>query len=280
MKERVTLTLDKDLIEKIDNRVDGINIRNRSHAIELYLTRHFKEDRIKTAVVLCGGKGTRLRPITYEIPKVMMPVQGKMLIEHIFDLFKKHDINNIVLCVGYLKDKIKEQIGNGFKYGVNVTYVEEDDALGTAGPLKLMQQQGKLPTEPFIVSNGDELKDMDLNAMYEVHKKSSNLATIALAAVDNPSSYGVARLTGNKILEFIEKPENPPSNFINAGLYILDPKIIELIPDGHSMLEKDVFPKLAKDNNLFGFPFDGQWFDTGTPERYEKAIKEWKPLSG
>ena len=112
------------------------------------------------------------------------------------------------------------------------------------------------------------------------HKENKALATIALTTVEDPSQYGVANLKGNRIQAFVEKPrrEEAPSNLINAGFYILEPEVIDYIPEGFTMIEKDVFPKLAKEGKLFGYPFDGQWFDTGTMERYELALKKWKDL--
>jgi NDP-sugar pyrophosphorylase family protein len=280
MKRRVTLTIESEILQKLDKRVDGVNIRNRSHIIEMMLDRQLKNEGIKHAVILCGGKGTRLQPITYEIPKTLIPIQGRPLIDHLFDLLKRHDIRNVTLSVGHMKDKVKEQIGDGFSFGMNVHYNEEETALGTAGAIKLLKQKGTLPREPFIVSNGDELKDIDIESMFREHKNSNALATIALTAVETPSDYGVARLNGNQILEFVEKPSpgDAPSNFINAGFYILEPDVVEMIPEGFSMLEKDVFPKLASMGRLHGFAFSGQWFDTGNMERYERALREWCPI--
>ncbi len=280
MKRRVTLTIESEILQKLDKRVDGVNIRNRSHIIEMMLDRQLKNEGIKHAVILCGGKGTRLQPITYEIPKTLIPIQGRPLIDHLFDLLKRHDIRNVTLSVGHMKDKVKEQIGDGFGFGMNVHYNEEETALGTAGAIKLLKQKGTLPREPFIVSNGDELKDIDIESMFREHKNSNALATIALTAVETPSDYGVARLNGNQILEFVEKPSpgDAPSNFINAGFYILEPDVVDMIPEGFSMLEKDVFPKLASMGRLHGFAFSGQWFDTGNMERYERALREWCPI--
>jgi len=128
---------------------------------------------------------------------------------------------------------------------------------------------------------GDELKDIDLHAMYEFHKRNRAVATIALTTVSDPCHYGVARLDGNRILEFVEKPAKgkEPSNLINSGLYIMEPEVIDMIKPGFCMTEKYVFPLLARQGKLFGFPFSGQWFDTGNMERYERAIKEWKDLA-
>ncbi|MBI4021179.1 MAG: nucleotidyltransferase family protein [Candidatus Aenigmarchaeota archaeon] len=227
------------------------------------------------AVILCGGLGTRLRPITYEIPKVLIPVQGKPVLEHLIDLLKREGVDDIVLSVGHLRDRIRAHCGNGSRLGVRISYLEEASPLGTGGPLRLLDP----PREPFIVSNGDELKDIDLREMLALHQQTNALATIALTQVENPTVYGVARLEGQLIREFVEKPLHPPSNLANAGLYILDPAVIDLVPNGFAMLEKDVFPQIARQGRLAGYPFTGQWFDTGSFERYERAIREWRGLS-
>ncbi len=279
MKERVTLTLDANILADVDSKVDGHKIKNRSHAIELLLMQSLgNSDMPKVAVILAGGVGTRLQPITFEIPKPLVLVHDRTLLEHQFDLFKRHGIKNIVISIGYKGDKIKHAIGDGKRFGVNVSYVEESKPLGTAGPVKLAKQ---FITGTFVTENADELKDIDLNDMYLFHKENKALVTIALTTVDNPSAYGVAKMQGGKILEFVEKPkrEDAPSNLINSGLYMMEPEVLDYIGEGFSMLEKDVFPKLAQEGKLFGYPFSGQWYNTGTLELYEKAIKEWKDIS-
>ena len=275
MKERVTLTLDKNILREVDSKVDGFTVKNRSHAVELMILKALKAHVPKKAVILAGGQGTRLRPITYELPKALIPVHNKTLTEHLFDLFKKYDIRDIILAVGHMRDKIKNHYGDGTKFGIKLSYIEETTPLGTAGPLRLGK---KMLDDTFIASNGDELKDLNIEEMYKVHRDNHALVTIALTTVQDPSQYGVARLSGSKILEFVEKPkkEDAPSNLINSGFYIIEPEVIDLIPRGFSMLEKDVFPKLAKQGKLFGYPFSGQWFDTGNIKRYERALKEWK----
>ena len=273
MKERITITLDGNLIEQIDKRIDGINIKNRSSEIENLLSEALGTHIPTKAVLLVGGKGTRLKPLTDKTPKALLPINGKPVTEHILDLLKKYGIRDVILCVGHLKDKIKSHFEDGSRFGVNITYIEEDEPLGTAGPLRLAKEHLK---ESFIVSNGDELKNINIPRMFRLHKRKDALATIALTTVEDPSHYGVARLDGSRIIEFVEKPSHPPSNLINAGFYILEPEVIDMIPDGFSMLEKDVFPKLAKLGRLRGFPFAGQWFDIGTIERYKLAEKQWK----
>lgn len=275
MKERITITLDKNLISQIDKRIDGVDIKNRSSEIENLLSEALGTNIPSKAVLLVGGKGTRLKPLTDKTPKALLEVHKKAVTEHIFDLIKKYGIRDVILCVGHLKNKIKDYFGDGSKFGVNITYIEEDEPLGTAGPLKLA---GEYLKESFIVSNGDELKNINIPRMFRLHKRKNALATIALTTVEDPSHYGVARLDGSRIIEFVEKPkkEDAPSNLINAGFYILEPEVIDMIPDGFSMLEKDVFPQLAKLGRLRGFPFAGQWFDIGTIERYKLAEKQWK----
>jgi NDP-sugar pyrophosphorylase family protein len=232
----------------------------------------------KRAVFLLGGKGTRLRPITYELPKALLPVQGKTVPEHLIDLFRKYNIRDLVFSVGYKYKKIEDYYGDGSKYGINITYVEEKEPLGSAGALNLASP---LLKQTFVVTNGDELKDIDIDDLFYFHRENKALITVALITVDDPSAYGVAKLQGNKILEFVEKPEKnkAPSKLIHAGLSIWEPEALKFIPEGFSMFEKDVFPKVAAKGKLYGYNFSGQWFDTGTPERYEAALKKWKGIS-
>ena len=277
MKERLTITLDSETLSLLDARIVGKKIKNRSHAIEVLLGRELGNNRPYKAILLLGGKGTRFRPITYELPKALLPLQGKTVPEHLIDLFKKFRITDLIFSVGYMAEKIQNYYGDGSKFGVKITYFKEDEALGSAGAIRLASPKLQ---ETFIVTNGDELKDIDIEEMYLFHKQNKALVTAALTTVEDPSSYGVAKLEGNRILEFVEKParELAPSNLINSGLSIWEPEVLKLIPKGFSMYEKDIFPQLAKERKLYGYIFSGQWFDTGTPERYEKAIKEWKGI--
>jgi len=277
MKERLTITLDTDTLGMLDKSIDGKKIKNRSHAIEILLGRALGHNRPHKALLLLGGKGTRFRPITYELPKALLPIQGKTVPEHLIDLFKKYNITDLIFSIGYMAEKIRNYYGDGSKYGVKIKYIEENQPMGSAGAVKLA---AGLLTDTFIVTNGDELKDIDLEDMYNFHKQNKALITAALTAVDDPSAYGVAKIEGSRILEFIEKPsrDKAPSNLINSGLAIWEPEVIKQIPEGFSMYEKDIFPLLARQKSLYGYIFSGQWFDTGTPERYERAIREWKSI--
>ncbi|MFH1409450.1 MAG: sugar phosphate nucleotidyltransferase [Nanoarchaeota archaeon] len=277
MKERATLTIEEELLKKVDSMVNGSTIKNRSHAVELLLMKALNEHAPKQAIILAGGKGTRLRPITFEIPKALIPVHDKTLTEHLFDLLKLYDVKEVIMAVGHMREKIKKHFGDGSKFGMRIKYAEETEPMGTAGPIRLARN---LIKDTFIVQNGDELKNINISEMYAFHKENNALATIALTTIGDPSIYGVAKLDGSKIQAFVEKPEpgEEPSNLINSGFYILDPKVIDYIPDGYAMFEKDVFPKLAAEGKLYGYPFSGQWFDTGNIERYDRAIKEWKDI--
>ena len=279
MKERITITLNEKLIKQLDKRIDGEEIRNRSQEIEEILEGALGVSIPSKALILAGGKGTRLRPLTYKIPKGLIEVQGKTLTGWLFELFKKYGIRDVILSVGYMADKIRDYFTDGSKFSMNIEYVEEDPnkPLGTAGPLRLAKDMLK---DSFIVSNGDELKNINIPRMFRLHKRKNALVTIALTTVNDPSLYGVARLDGSRIIEFVEKPKKSeaPSNLINSGFYIIEPEVIEMIPKGFCMLEKDVFPKLAREGRLRGFPFSGQWFDTGNMERLERARKLWKGI--
>lgn len=272
MKERVTFTIEKDILKQIDKTIDHFQVKNRSHATELLLRKALGKNNIHTAFIIAGGKGTRIQPITKEIPKSLLPLSGKPLLQYTINHLKEYGVNNIIISVGYKAEKIKEYFGDGNRFGVKITYIKEDEPMGTAGPLRLAKD---LLKEPFIMCNADELKEIDLIDMFTFHNKNKGLATIALTTVEDPSKYGVARLQGNKIVEFVEKPKShPPSRLINSGLYILDPKVIDYVPEGYAMIEKDVFPKIAQEGNLFGYSFIGYWQDIGDMESYSQAIDD------
>ncbi len=276
MSEKITVELSDTLLKGIESMIDGVKIRNKEEAVESILHRTLVSEKVKKAVILAGGKGTRMRPFTYEMPKPLIPVQDRPLVQYILDLLAKYNIRDVIFSIGYLGEKVKEHYGNGKKYGFNITYIEEEEALGTAGPLNLMKDKLK---EQFIVFNGDILANIDLLDFIVFHTKEDGMATIALTPVKNPSRFGVAILKGNKIKKFIEKPgKTVKYPLINAGIYVMEPEILDYIPEGRAMMEHDVFPQLAKKGMLFGYPFDGQWFDTGTYRSYEKAIKNWKGI--
>ena len=231
------------------------------------------------AIILAGGEGTRLRPLTYKIPKAMIPVQGRTLTEHVFDIYKKVGVTEIYLSVAYMADKMIEYFGNGAKFGLKIKYLKEDQPRGTAGPLLILKEQKEIPDEIFYMCNGDNLFALDLRKMLELHQRSDAVVTIGLTKVDDPTHFGMAKLEGDKILEFIEKPsrEKAPSNYANSGYYILSPEVFDYLSNkDFEMVERDTWPAVAAAGKLFGFKSDAQWFDTGTPPRHQRVEKEWQ----
>lgn len=276
MRERLSLTLDRKLVKNIDSMTSR-GFRSRSHVIEYLLNNALERGKIEYAYVLAGGEGTRLRPLTYEIPKPLIPVKGKPIIQYQMDLFRKYGIRKVILAVGYLNHKIKEYFSDGHKHGLKIEYVIEEKPLGTGGGLRLAREH---IGGPFIMTNGDNLVNLDLQDMCNFHIKNKAMATIALVPVEDVSAYGVAALKNGRIIKFIEKPKRSeaPSNLINAGVYILEPGVIDMIPEGACSIEREVFPKIAESGKLYGYTFSGQWFPTDNEERYEVAIKKWEGI--
>jgi len=228
------------------------------------------------AIILAGGLGTRLRPLTNDIPKPLLPVKGRPIIEHAILNFKKHGISEIILSVGHLSDKIKKYFGTGEKWGVKLEYCIEDQPLGTGGAIKKAAQGIK---ETFLAINGDNLADFDWTAAIDTHKKFGAKITLSLYPVEDVTQYGIAKLDGGKILQFIEKPkpEEAPSNLNNAGGYVLEPAALEILPAGVSSIERDCFEKLATTGVVFAHIHMGQWYPTDTIEKYQKADKGFIP---
>lgn len=225
--------------------------------------------------ILAAGEGTRLRPLTLEIPKPLIPVGKIPIINYLIDLFFRNDINDIKVGIQ------KSHIEDFYKWKAiyyprqKINFETEEKPSGTFSPIARLSSSWF--NEPIVVSNGDELKDIDLNRMAKWHIEKNNIATIGLVKVSDPKIYGVAKLNKDKINEFVEKPKVPPSSYINSGTYILNPEIKKYYPKGakFAMLETDLFPKLAKEKKLSGYKLSGRWMDTGTFQRWEKAINDW-----
>ena len=226
------------------------------------------------AVILAGGKATRLYPITQEIPKPLLPIAKKPIINYLVDLFFNQGIEDIAVLI----NKSDSQDFNWWKKRYyperKIILTEEKEALGTFGGLHYLKNW--IGSEHFFLTNGDELKEIDLDKMQKFHFQKPGIATIALVEVPNPQDYGVTICEEEMIKGFLEKPKNPPSNYISSGLYFFSPEVFQYHPGPKfSMVEKDLFPNLARENKLAGFQFQGKWTDCGTWERYEKALKDW-----
>ena len=225
---------------------------------------------IKQAFVLAGGKGERLRPLTNDLPKPLVKVKGKPILEYNIELLAKHGVTEIIIATGYLHEKIEAYFRDGEKFGVKIIYSEEKEPLGTGGALKKAES---ILQNQFFMLNGDNISNFDLTAIGETHCNSNCEATLTLVEVEDVSSYGVAKLLGDKIIEFVEKPskEDAPSNFVNAGCYAINKKALELLPTEFNLIEKTMFPKLAEQKKLGAFKHQGFWFTTDTFERIKKA---------
>jgi NDP-sugar pyrophosphorylase family protein len=276
MIERVTITMKKDMLKKIDQMVDKKSIRNRSHAIEHLIAASMSKTDLDTALIMAGGDGVNLRPITYELPKSLITIGGRPILEHQINMLKKFDIRNIVLSVGPMHEKIKEYFGNGSKFGVKIEYIVEEKPLGTAGALRFMKDYTK---STFLMLNVDTLMNPKISDIYNFHKNEKTTATVLLTTLGDPSSFGVVRMHGNQVLEFMEKPPaiKAPSHLLNAGLALFEKDVVKYVPQKPFMIA-ELFKKLSTKQQLSGFLHDGYIFDVGTQEGYTKAIKEWKRL--
>lgn len=219
------------------------------------------------AVVLCGGKGTRLRPYTYSIPKPMLPLGRKPILEFVLNNLSAHGFKDIIFTVGYLKESIMSYFGDGSKFGVNIQYfIEDDKERNTAGSILPCKE---CLDSTFLVIMGDHLTSIDLRKLADFHKKKGATATIALKKTGIPLEYGIAHTdTGGRIEKFEEKPI--VQNLINAGLYCFEPEVFKYIKDGYDFA-LDVFPKLLDDKKkVFGYIFDEYWVDIGRVPDYEQ----------
>lgn len=225
------------------------------------------------AVILAGGKGTRLRPLTLNTPKPIVPILSRPFLSLQIELLRKTGIENIVLSLSYQPRRIEELFGDGSQLGVKIHYTMEPEPLGTAGAVKNAEA---LLGSRIVVFNGDVLSDLDLAAVLRFHEANGAKATIVLTPVDNPTAYGLVETEENgKILRFLEKPsyDEITCDTINAGVYILEPELLEYIPSGENYsFERGFFPALLRDEvPFYAFVHRGYWIDIGTPEKYLKV---------
>ena len=229
------------------------------------------------ALILAGGFGTRLRPLSCTRPKILLPIVNKPLLQWTFEKLAKNNIKEARLAVNYQTEVAIKQHRIP-RCGLHVTYSRDPlrKPLGTGGPIKKAEKFiGH--NAPFLVLNGDVFADVNYTEILKIHEENDAVATIALHRVEDPSRYGVAELAeDNRIKRFIEKPpvRTAPTNLINAGAYVLSPKIFKYIPEGRTLsIEYEVFPKLAEEGGLYGYVFDGLWMDIGKPEDYLEVNK-------
>ncbi|MFQ5792022.1 MAG: NDP-sugar synthase, partial [Acidobacteriota bacterium] len=229
-----------------------------------------------TAVILAGGKGTRLRPLTLNTPKPIVPILDRPFLSLQIDLLRRTGISEIILSLSYQPRRIEELFGDGSKQGVKIHYTVEAKPLGTAGAVKKAEP---LLADRTIVFNGDVLSDVDLPAVLDLHKRTEAKATIVLTPVENPSAYGLVEVERDgRVRRFLEKPgyDEITCDTINAGIYILEPETLQYIPKGKNYsFERGFFPTLLKENvPFYAYVHRGYWIDIGTPEKYLKAHQD------
>lgn len=231
------------------------------------------------AVVLVGGEGTRLRPLTYKTPKGLLPIANLAFLDRQLTWLTGHGVDDIVLSLGYLPDAFREHLAEGdvpgeARFGpARLRFREEPEPLGTAGGIRFAAEGIE---ERLIVCNGDVLTDLDLRALVAFHETSGAEATIALTRVDDPSAFGVVPTRDDgEVIAFVEKPPpgRAPTNWVNAGTYVLEPSVLEQIPSRLTVsIERETFPRmLDRPGRLFAFRSDGYWLDIGTPDKYLQA---------
>lgn len=226
------------------------------------------------AIVLVGGEGTRLRPLTETVPKPALTLVDRPFLAYMIEWLAGHGVSEVVLACGFLPDVLKEALaGEEERAGVRITYVVEPERRGTAGAIRFAADQlGERLTDRFLALNGDVLTDLDLSALLRIHEERGARGTLGLHPVEDSSAYGLVS-TGpqGEVLEFLEKTGNQVPGEINAGMYVLERSVLDLIPPGEEVsIERDVFPRLVGEG-LYGLRLDGYWMDIGTPERYLQA---------
>lgn len=227
------------------------------------------------AVVLVGGEGTRLRPLTYSVPKQMLSVAGKTVIERVMGHLGAHGIDEAVLSLGYLPDAFLAAYPDGRCGAVKLRYATESSPLDTAGAIAFAAHEAGFTRATFVVVNGDVLTDFDISQLVAFHHDRGAEATVALTPVEDPSRFGVVPVDERgKVSAFIEKPPpgEAPTNMINAGIYVFEPSVLDLVPVGARVsVERQVFPALVEKGTLYALGSDVPWLDMGTVEKYVDA---------
>lgn len=223
------------------------------------------------AVVLVGGFGTRLRPLTLTTPKQMLPVLDRTMLEHVIGGLGAHGVDEVVLSLGYREDVFRNAYPDGECAGVALKYAVEPEPLDTAGAVRFAADAARID-ETFIVVNGDVFTDLDVTEVWNRHHEVGAEGTIALTPVDDPSRFGVVPTEENgKVLGFVEKPRrgDAPTNWINAGTYVLEPSVLQRIDLGRKVsIERETFPAIVADGGLWAVQSDAYWVDAGTPQTY------------
>ena len=225
-------------------------------------------------MVLVGGFGTRLRPLTLTTPKQMLPIAGRPMLEWVVGRLAQFGVDEVVLSLGYRPDAFIEAYPDQVCAGVPIRYVTEPEPLGTAGAVRFAAREAGLD-DTFLVLNGDVLTDLDVGALIDFHRERGAEGTIALHRVEDPSAFGVVPTDeAGRVVAFVEKPpkDEAPTDLINAGTYVLEPSVVDRIPEGRQVsIERETFPALVDAGSLYAMAAETYWLDTGTPQLYIEA---------
>ncbi|HSD77188.1 MAG TPA: NDP-sugar synthase [Solirubrobacteraceae bacterium] len=220
------------------------------------------------AVILVGGEGTRLRPLTSTVPKPVVPLVDRPFIAYMLEWLRGHGVDDVIMSCGFLATSVRNVLGDGSAYDLRLRFVEEPEPRGTGGALKYAES---LLDERFLMLNGDVLTDIDLGAQVAQHEATGATGTLALVPVADPTAYGLVRLEDDRrVREFVEKPrpDEIDTNLVSAGAYVLERSVLDLIPpDRNVSIEREIWPRLVG-HGLYGFPAEAYWLDIGTPARY------------
>lgn len=261
-------------IEVWDALKKHIPARKRSSFIIEAVREKLMKESLK-CLILCGGRGTGLTPLTYSIPKSMVPIGYKPLLEHIVTYMKRQGIYNFILAISYLGEHLIKYFGDGRFIGVSIDYSIEKVPLGTASAVKNAER--KLNTT-FLTVNGDIIfTGLDISSLIKYHREKNGVATIVLTRVEDARRFGLVSMDDEgRVIAFREKPRQPVPGFVNAGIYVFEPAIFDYIPsDKPSSLEEDIFPELADQNKLYAYIHNGYWIDIGDQSDYERVVKDF-----
>ena len=232
------------------------------------------KEKTNKVVLMVGGLGTRLRPLTENTPKPMLKVGKKPILQTIVEKFAEYGYSNIVMCVNYKSHIIQDYFGNGSKFGVNIEYILEEQRMGTAGALSLLKEK---PTEPFFVMNGDLLTNVNFEQLDSYHTSNHSMGTMCVREYDFQVPYGVVNIQDSRILSIEEKPTY--KFFVSAGIYMLSPAVLDYIPQNQFYDMPTLFEKLISENkNAISFPLREYWLDIGRIEEYKKANEEYNEV--
>lgn len=281
-RERLTITLKQEILDALDANIDGDRLRNRSHAIEYYLSKSLGQKALKV-LILAGGK-----PVDFgssqggRLPKAMVKIAGKPLLEQTLLKLKAAKFQEIIISIGEGGDSIKNHFKDGESLGLNIKYIEQDKKInGPAGAL--LQAKDLVGHGSFLLLYGDVLSDVDYTDLIQFHSLNSpSVCTMTLTSTESAGLWGLAKLQGSRVVEFEEKPKSPKtfSRLINAGIYIMGPEIFRYIKGeggkGVAKLESGAFPRLAQEGKLYGYVYEGLWLDISSSAAYKQAVKELK----